>query len=474
MTLNMNKQIKVRIAPSPTGYLHIGTARTALFNWLFARKNNGKFILRIEDTDLERSDSKYEKDILEGLEWLGLNWDEGPFRQSQRLDIYKKYIQKLLDEEKAFWCFHSIEELERERSEQMKAKAAPRHICGYKTNSKPPHQSASGGRCGAQQLTDNSKKGIIRLGIDQNSTRIIHFDDIIRGDIEFKERDFGDFSIAKDLNTPLYNFAAVVDDYEMEISHVIRGEDHISNTPKQILIQKAFGLPHPQYVHLPLILGPDKSKLSKRHNATSIIEYKKDYLPEALINFMGFLGFTYSKEILTKDKMVQEFNLEKIHRSGAIFNIEKLNWTNSQYIKNLSKEDFKKLVKIESLSDKAVPLITERLEKLSEINNFDYFLNEPKYNRELLIWKDANEAEIKDWLMKTKEILSSKVEWEIFDKGYIRDELDGLSSENRGVVYWPLRVALTGRKESPDPIDIMEVLGRDIVLKRIDSAISKL
>lgn len=457
-----DKSVKVRIAPSPTGSLHIGTARTALFNWLFARKNNGKFILRIEDTDLERSDPAYEADILESLKWLGLEWDEGPFKQSERLDYYKKHIQKLLDEKKIFWCFHSIEELEKERAEQTKRKEAPRHICEYKEH------------IGESTVSPSDEHGILRFAIDQNSTRVIHFDDIIRGTIEFDERNIGDFSIAKDFQVPLYNFAVVVDDYEMDISHVIRGEDHISNTPKQILIQEALGFPRPQYAHIPLTLGSDKSKLSKRHGATSINEYRKDYLPEALINFMSFLGYTFSKEILSKEEMIPEFELEKMHKSGAVFNIEKLNWTNAQYIRNLNPADFKKLAGIESLSDKAVPLITERLEKLSDVKEFDYFFEDPEYDKELLTWKDLQSNEIKNRLVNTKHILSSTVEWEVFDMGYIRKELDTLNPTDRGAVYWPLRVALTGKKASPDPVDIMEVLGRETVLRRLDAAINKL
>ncbi len=456
--------IRVRIAPSPTGFLHIGTARTALFNWLFARHYDGKFILRIEDTDLERSDKKYEEDILESLRWLGLLWDE-EYWQSKRLDIYKKHIQKLLDGEKAFLCYHSIEELEAEKREQVKKREAPRHICSHKKTPSAKRQALSG-------------NGIIRLAVDENSQRIIHFKDIIRGTIEFEQRVIGDLSIAKDPDTPLYNFAAVVDDHEMKISHVIRGEDHIPNTPKQILIAEALGFDLPKYAHLPLILGPDKSKLSKRHGATSIAEYKNDYLPEAMVNFMGFLGFTYSREILTASEMVKEFDLEKVHKSGAIFNIEKLNWTHSQYVKNLDARELKKLTGIKSLPEKAIPLILERLRKLSEVNDFNYFWEEPEYEAELLIWKNSDRGQIKRALELVKETLGSNVEWEVFDEKYIRAELDevarGQFGGERGTVYWPLRVALTGKRESPDPVQIMGILAKDETLERIRKAIKKL
>lgn len=241
--------IKVRIAPSPTGNLHIGTARTALFNYLFAKSQGGKFVLRIEDTDLERSDKKFERDIIYGLKWLGLDWDEGPYKQSDRLNFYEKYILQLLNDGKAFWCYHTEEELEEEREEQMAKKEIPRHVCLYKFSHK----------------IEKDKKGIIRLAVNENSKRKIDFQDMIRERVEIEEKLLGDISIAKDYRIPLYNFAVVVDDYDMGITHVIRGEDHISNTPKQILIQEALGFPRPKYGHLPLILGPDKSKMSKRH-----------------------------------------------------------------------------------------------------------------------------------------------------------------------------------------------------------------
>ena len=315
------QEIRVRIAPSPTGPLHLGTARTALFNYLFAKKNKGKFILRIEDTDIERSDEKYEKDIIENLKWLGLEWDEEIYRQSQRTAIYQKYIEKLLDSGQAFWCDHTKEELEKEKKEQMKKKEAPRHICNRK---------------------GKAKEGIIRFHCPDKK---IVFNDLIRGKLEFDGGLLGDISIAKDKNIPLYNFAAAIDDVEMKISHVIRGEDHISNTPKQILIQEALGLTPPQFAHLPLILGQDKSKLSKRHGAVSIGWYKKEgYLPEAMINFMVLLGWNpgTEKEIFSLKKLIKEFSLERVQKGGAIFNLERLNWINGQYIRQM---DLDKLTK---------------------------------------------------------------------------------------------------------------------------------
>ena len=474
-------QIRTRIAPSPTGFLHLGTARTALFNWLFAKKHGGEFILRIEDTDLERSDKKYEKDIIDGLKWLGLDWS-GPssqgsgevneiYHQSERLDIYARYLKQLLGSGKAFWCDHSKEELEAEQKEQAAKKEAPRHICDQKDK--------------------GLKKGqIIRLSVDTNSKGEISFNDEVRGKIEWEEGLLGDFSLAKDLRVPLYNFAATVDDIEMKISHVIRGEDHISNTPKQILIYRALGslasnleAKLPSFAHLPLILGSDRSKLSKRHGAMSIIEYKKDYLPEAMLNFMGFLGYTYSKEILSKEEMVQEFELEKVHKSGAIFDVKKLNWINSQYIKHLTIDQFKQLTDLSDLPDTAIPLITERLEKLTDVQNFDYFWKEPEYNEELLKWKKFSVEDSKKSLEKVKEILSSH---DFKNKDELRNKLDNLAKEmgdpvkspnddhgaSRGLVYWPLRVALTGRDKSPDPVDIAYVLGKEKTLERVKNAVN--
>ncbi len=460
--------VRVRIAPSPTGNLHIGTARTALFNWLFAKKYKGEFILRIEDTDLERSDKKYEEDIMEGLKWLGLDWSNNEIiRQSERLDIYGKYLRKLLDSGKAFWCDHSKEELEIEQKEQASKKEAPRHICNHKDKKLEKGQ-------------------IIRLSVNTNSKEKISFHDEIRGNIKLETGLLGDFSLAKDLRVPLYNFAAVIDDIDMEISHVIRGEDHISNTPKQILIYKALGAKIPQFAHLPLILAPDRSKLSKRHGATSVTDFKKDYLPEAMVNFMGFLGYTYSKDIISADEMVQEFELEKVHKSGAIFDVKKLNWINSQYIKQLPAAEFKNLIHSTSsgqaglnISDGAMPLITERLEKLSDVQNFDYFWKEPEYDPNLLKWKKFSLEDSKKTLEKVRELLLKSN----FNKDELRNNLDELgkeigdpsnpSGQARGLVYWPLRVALTGREKSPDPVDIAFVLGRQKVIKRINNALGK-
>lgn len=481
---------RVRIAPSPTGHFHIGNARTALFNWLFAHHHSGVFILRIEDTDKERSEQRYEQEIEEGLQWLGLNWDEF-YKQSERIQIYRQFIQKLLEEQKAFWCFHTKEELEHEQKEQYARKEAPRHICEYKYNHHQPS-------------TINSQKvGIIRLKVNENSTRVLHFQDILRGTIEWEEQLIGDLSIAKDLDTPLYNFAAVVDDATMDISHVIRGEDHIPNTPKQLLIQEALGFGAPRYAHIPLILGPDRSKLSSRHGATALLEYRaQGYLPEAVVNYLTLLGWTspltqvttverrqapQNKEILNIDELVAQFDLAQVHKSGAVFDIQKLNWLNHEYIRMLPPEDFAVAVipfilggiAINGIEDNYVrklqPHLTERMQKLSDVKNFDYFFKEPQYEKNLLCWRNMSEEDVVRSLTKVKEVLSSKAEWEIFDEDYMRKELDDLAEKefagDRGAVYWPLRVALTGKQKSPDPVEIMRILGRDATMLRIERGI---
>jgi len=445
--------IRVRVAPSPTGFLHVGTAQSSLYNWLFARKNDGEFLLRIEDTDRERSTKEAEENIIEGLNWLGLKWDSDVTHSSDNQVRYSELLEKLLKEDKAFYCHHTKEELEAERKQQEANKEAPRHIC--------EHKQKPGNR---EQGT-----GIIRLAVDENSDRIITFEDQIRGKVEFRQSLLGDFSIARAIGDALYHFAVVVDDVDMNITHVLRGEDHISNTPKQILIYEALEKEVPKFAHLPLLLAPDRSKLSKRHGVTSISDYKKDYLPEAIVNFLGVLGYTFSKEIISKEEMVQEFELSKVHKSGAIFDIQKLNWINSQYIKKLSAQEFKNIIGKPDLPDEAVLLMTDRLEKLSDIEQFNYFWQEPEYDKNLLKWKKASLEESISALGRVAEVLE-KEEFEADNLRRILDEM-GTEIKDRGLVYWPVRVALTGREKSPDPVDVAMVLGEEKALERIRRAI---
>lgn len=449
--------IRVRIAPSPTGNLHIGTAQSALYNWLFAHKNEGKFLLRIEDTDKERSTKEFEQSIHDALDWLDLKPDEPPVIQSSNFSRHKEMLEKLLKENKAFYCHHTKNELDEERKEQEKEKKPPQHVCSHKNNSRGKENG-----------------GVIRLAVDENSDRIISFKDQIRGKIEFKASLLGDFAIARDINNPLYHFVVAVDDADMNITHVLRGEDHISNTPKHILIFEALGFSIPIFAHLPLILAPDRSKLSKRHGDTSALVYKEDYLPEAMINFLGSMGYTFSKEIISKEEMVKEFEIEKVHKSGAIFDVKKLNWINSQYIKRLSPKEFKDLTKLDVI-DEAIPLITERLEKLTDTQNFKFFWEKPEYNNELLRWRKSTLDKSLETLTEVKTIIEN-FNFSTSAKDKLRKLLDEFSSKtgDRGLVYWPLRVALTGKEKSPDPIDVAYILGKEKSLERIENAIKRL
>lgn len=524
------KQVRVRLAPSPTGPLHVGTARTALFNFLFAKKNNGTFILRIEDTDPERSKDKWERDILKNLKWLGLNWDEGPtldkgnrgkygpYRQSNRLDLYKKYLEKLLKEDKAYYCFCTKEELEAQKERQIREGEPPRYT--GKCRSLPKEE--------VEKNLREDKSAVIRLkNLDQD--REIEFEDEIRGTVKFDSKLLGDFALAKGLKDPLYNFAVVVDDQKMEISHVIRGEDHISNTPKQILIQEALGFEErPVYAHLPLILGGDESKLSKRHGAVSITEYKKEgYLPEAINNFMAFLGWNpgTQREIYSMSSLIKAFTLNRVQKGGSQFDLEKLEWMNGHYIRKKSLDEIVKLcvpylikanlieeiketknsetseaggspekmklfdqidkfiiketgetLKIQTLKD-MINLYQERLKKLSEITELiDFFFKkELDYDKELLQWKDMSFDELKRTFDKISNLLR-EINESNWNKENIEEKVMPAAEEvgDRGKLLWPFRAALTGKEASAGPFEIAGVLGKEKTLERIEQAKDKL
>ena len=476
-------QIRVRIAPSPTGYLHVGTARTALFNWLFAKKHGGVFILRIEDTDRDRSSEQYEKDILENLKWLGLDWDEF-YRQSERGEIYKKYIKKLLDEKHAYYCFCTKGELEAERQ-------------GMLSQGLPPKYS---GKCRAlseENVKSRMEKGedcVIRFKMPDTE---ISFTDVIRGKVTFDMALVGDIVIAKNPSAPLYNFAAVVDDFEMRISHVIRAEDHLPNTPKQIVFGKALGFPIPNYAHLPLILNPDRSKMSKRYEATAISEYRAaGYLARALVNFFALLGWhpapeidpgtgkTHEREIFSPEELIAKFDLERVQKAGAVFNVEKLDWLNSQYLKQIPTRKLmskiKEFAKLptdwnEKKLIAALEAVRDRMKKLTDFTALtDFFFNLPDYQAGLLIWKTTPVNQISDNLKAVSNILK-KAAAKSFSKEVLIGLLEPLVKEyGRGEVFWPIRVALSGREASPGPFEIMEVLGKAETLKRIKVAIEKL
>ncbi len=472
--------IRVRIAPSPTGYLHLGTIRAALFNYFFAKKEKGKFIIRIEDTDIERSLPIYERDILEGLKKLKINWDEGPdiggdfgpYRQSERMEIYKKYIKELLNSKKAYKCFCTKEELEEERKAMLSAGIFPKYSgkCKSLTEEDIKNKESSG------------KESVIRLNVPSNIE--IEFNDIIRGKISVNSDTIGDIVIARNERSPLYNLAVVIDDHLMKISHVIRGEDHISNTPKQILIQKSLGIEMPKYAHLPLVLSADRSKMSKRKMETSFDEYIKDgYLPEAIVNFLALLGWhpEDEKEIMPIEELISKFSLKRVQKAGGVFNMEKLDWFNSQYIKTLPLEKLaermSEIVPSSWTSDpnkfkKALEVERERMKKLSDFNDSaKIFFETLSYDKELLVWKNSPFDLVKENLLKTKTSLE-KIKDSDFDKKTLEEKFMPLATNlGRGELLWPLRVALSGQKNSPGPFEIMEVLGKKESLERIQKAI---
>ncbi|MBI2056235.1 MAG: glutamate--tRNA ligase [Candidatus Sungbacteria bacterium] len=473
--------IRVRIAPSPTGPLHIGTARTALFNYLFARHLGGKFIIRIEDTDLLRSDPKFEKNILEGLEWLGIEADESPivggpdapYRQTERIESYAHYLKKLLAEGKVFYCFHTEAELEEEKRELLETKHSPIHLCEYRTMDIKE----------AETLAEINSNYVIRFKTPAG--RIIAFNDLIRGELSFQSDLLGDFSVAKKIDVPLYHFAVVVDDEAMDITHVIRGEDHIANTPKHILLIEALGFCIPQYAHLPLVLGTDRSKLSKRHGATSIDEYREQgYLPEALFNFLALLGWNPgdNREILSKEELIREFSIEKIQKAGAVFDFVKLDWMNGEYIRKKTSDELTRIALpfIETLLSgkqfsldyitKVIALEQPRLKKLSELlEKIDYFFEEPQYDVSLLLWKKMTAENAVAALDVAKKLLEQNKEKPITAMKEIFLQ-KGKEMGDKGSLLWPLRVALSGKKASPDPFEIMEILGIEKAARRIEYA----
>lgn len=464
--------VRVRIAPSPTGYLHLGTVRTALFNYLFARKEKGSFVIRIEDTDHSRSLPLYERDILDGLKAMGLVWDEGPdiggsygpYRQSERTDIYKKYVRRLISEGKAYKCFCLKEQLEEERKAMIAQGLAPKYS-GTCRNLTPEQIDA---------YEKEGKESVLRLKVPFDY--IIEFNDLIRGKISVHSGIIGDFIIARNESSPLYNLAVVIDDREMNISHVIRGEDHISNTPKQILIQQALGFPEPKYAHLPLILSPDRSKLSKRSLETSFVEYLKEgYLPQALLNFIALLGWhdEGNEELFSLDELVKKFSFKRVQKAGAVFNEEKLRWFNSQYIQRSTVEELagsmeqfvpEQWLKKKELFHAALAIEKNRMEKLSEFEDLArFFFEQPPYDTELLRWQDVPLEKIRTHLEEVRKMLLAG-----------QDIMPYAEQEGRGEVLWPVRVALSGLKNSPNPFEIMSALGKEESIRRIEAAIQKI
>ncbi len=479
-------EVRVRFAPSPTGYLHIGGARTALFNWLFARKMGGKLILRIEDTDTERLKEDSVSQILTSLKWLGLNWDEGPeaggecgpYYQSERRELYSKYAQQLLDEGKAYYCFCTPADLEAEREKQRAAKQPFR----YARTCRELDPEVAKARAAAGEPYS------VRIKIPTEGSITVH--DLIHGDVTFNMDQFDDFVIVKSNGMPTYNFAVVVDDHLMGMTHVLRAEEHLSNTPKQLLIYEALGFEPPKFGHMPMILAPDRSKLSKRHGATSVEEFRaQGYLPEAIINYLTLLGWGPGdeREIFTLEETVKLFELEQMSKKAAVYDTKKLTWMNGQYLSELPLEKilpeaetfFIKdgLVTKEWLAEnkeyfaKLVDTVRVRVKTLQEVADASaYFFKDVEAYDEKGVAKHFK-PEAAELLEKCIAALEAD---EVFDLTSTEAIYNKIAADNGlalGKVIHPTRLALTGRTVSPGMFDVMVLLGKEKTLARMRKAV---
>ncbi|MBI5733317.1 glutamate--tRNA ligase [Candidatus Jorgensenbacteria bacterium] len=465
--------VRVRFAPSPTGPFSLGNARTALFNWLFARHEGGVFLLRIEDTDKERSQKIFEDEICASLDWLGLTHSEDIVRQSERVRLYSEHLRTLIANHDAYYCFCSTQELEVERQAKL-------------SQGLPPIYS---GRCrmfsddDVQERLKRDEKAVIRFRVPDKT---VVFNDLVRGRIEFNASLLGDIIIAKNIQEPLYNFTAAVDDIAMGITHVIRGEDHLSNTPKQILIHEAFGWKSPHYAHLPLILGPDRKKLSKRFLSRSMQDYKNGgYLPDAMLNFLVLLGWhpERDREVLNRSEMAAEFSLKRVQKAGAVFNPEKLDWLNAHYIKTMPTDELlahlKHFLPVHWLDNPLVKkIITIEQERMKSLRDFSslasFFFELPNYSSNLLIWKDTPIEAVAENIRKVLEIIKAIPDKEFSNEVLERTIMALADEQGRGAVLWPLRVALSGQETSPPPIEIAGLLGKNETINRLNVALNKL
>jgi glutamyl-tRNA synthetase len=444
--MESNKKVIVRYPPSPTGLFHVGNARTFLFNYLFAKQNNGQIVFRLEDTDKERSKKEYEDDIVENLKWLGINPDFSTMvRQSERGEIYKKILEKLISEGKAY--------LSKEET-----------------------------------VEEGQRAEVIRF---KNPNKKIKFNDLIRGEIEFDTTELKDFVIAKSLEEPIYHLAVVVDDFEMEVTHIIRGDDGISNTPRQILIQEAIGAPRPIYAHLPLMLAPDKTKLSKRKHGeqVSVSFYRNTgYLPQAVVNFLAMVGWNpgTDQEIFSMEELIEKFDIKKVQKKGGIFNIEKLDWINREYIlhspeeeqmsnfKNqISKTKFERVDKSPEFWEKFLKIMLDRIHRWGEVKEviekgeYDYLFEKPVLEKEKIMWKNQTAEKAKGNLEKVLEILDN----ESLPAGRQEKIMQYAEEAGKGEVLWPLRYSLSGKEKSPDPFTLIDIFGNPECKNRIQNAI---
>lgn len=438
------RPVVTRIPPSPTGTLHVGTARTALYNLLFAKQHGGKVFLRMEDTDKERSKREFEQNLVDGLTWLGITWDNAElYRQSEQTELYKTHLEQLIARGAAYLS--------------------------------------------KEDATEGKRSEVIRF---KNPNKVITFTDLVRGDITFDTTELGDFVIAKALDEPLYHLAVVVDDITMGVTHVIRGEDHISNTPRQILILEALGAERPQYAHIPLLLGEDRSKLSKRHGAKSINELKEEgYIAEAVLNYLALLGWNPGddREFFTLNELVQAFSLSNVQKGGAIFTEAKLRWFNREYLKQQPQTEVLNAIKArieafgasKQLARSLTPLLFDRIDILSDVDTvlesgeFDFFFGAPTYEVHGLLWKKSESLdEMRTHLLKVRELIEPI---DSFTLESIKDAVWSYASDvGRGNVLWPFRFALSGQEKSPDPFEIAEILGKEETLARIDTAVARI
>lgn len=477
-------KVRVRFAPSPTGYLHVGGARTALYNWLFARHENGDFILRIEDTDAERSTDESTTTILEALRWLGLDWDEGPevggpagpYRQADRLKLYHDFAQRLLDEGKAYYCVCTPDELEARRKAALAAGTSPKYD----------------GRCrrrGNDVATTGGRGAAVRLLVGEEGS--IEIADLVHGPIRFETGDLDDFILLRSDGMPTYNFAVVVDDVLMSITHVIRGDDHISNTPRQIVLYEALGLPIPQFAHIPMILGPDRARLSKRHGATSVLAYQQmGFLPEAVVNYLARLGWSYGdQEIFTRDELVQYFSLEKVGKTPAVFDPVKLEWLNGQYIKRTAPDRLTALLKPfweaagvsrdelagqdEDRLQRVAGLFQERARTLTELASSSRFVFEGTIERDraaaLKVLTVEAKARVRTLLAEIEALPSFTA---AALESLFRTKATALNLKLVDLAQ-PFRVALSGKTVSPPIFPIMELMGWDAMRRRVEEALEE-
>ena len=486
----LQDKIRVRFAPSPTGPFHIGGARSALFNWLLAKKYNGKFIMRIEDTDLERSTKESEENIKDALDWLGITWDEGvdvggpygPYRQSERLDIYRTYTEKLLAEGKAYHCYCSEEEIETARQAQHDRGETPRYSgrCRHLTEGE------------IAQFVAEGRKPTVRFHVLENEQ--IVFKDMVRDTISFDSNGVGDFVIVKSDGIPVYNYAVVIDDALMHITHVIRGEEHLSNTPRQVVLYEALGFSLPEFGHISLILATDRSKMSKRHGATSVDQYRKlGYLPEAIVNFLALLGWSPvgEQEFFSLEELIKQFSMERVAKSPAVFDVDKLNYISAHYIKKASPEVVTELTLPHlrqagyigdeiSIEKKAwlvavVSVLQEHISHGAEIvDHIDIFFNDDiKFETEEAaeIMRDVDVPKVMDSFREKFQAL------EVVDAPAVKAVLKSITKELKlggKKVYMPLRVALTGKMHGPDLDKIIALVGRERILTRLTTTLTKI